>query len=102
MEYKRMAFALTGAPATFQHYVDNLLVAVKGTKCLVYLDNVIAFSMNFQQHAECLSHILQLFKDTNLKVNLGKCKFAQQPVKYSGHVVTGEGVKPDPRAVEAI
>lgn len=101
-EYQRMAFGLTGAPATFQRYMDNLLASLKGTECLVYLDDVIIFSTTINQHAERLIHVLDTFQRANLKVNLEKCKFAQASVNYLGHLVTAEGVKPDPSKIEAI
>lgn len=101
-EYKRMAFGLSGAPATFQRLMDNLLAKIKGTECLVYLDDVVVYSETIEEHAERLSHVLSVFKNANLKVNLKKCQFAQRSVNYLGHVVTATGVKPDPEKIQAV
>lgn len=97
-----MAFGLCGAPATFQRYMDDLLAAVKGHECLVYLDDVIIFSSTNRIHAERLKRVLQCFQEANLKVNLEKCTFAQDRVAYLGHEVTKDGVRPDARKISAI
>ena len=47
-EYKRMAFGLAGAPATFQKLMDQLLGALKEEECYVYLDDIIVFSTCYQ------------------------------------------------------
>lgn len=101
-EYRRMAFGLSGAPATFQRYMDNLLAAIKGPECLVYLDDVIIFSGTIAEHAVRLGNVLACFERANLKVNLKKCRFAQSSVEYLGHIVTEDGVKPDQKKIEAI
>lgn len=44
---------------------------------------------------ECLGHVLLCFENTNLKVNLEKCMFAQGSVQYLGHIVTARGINPD-------
>lgn len=45
-----MDVGLTGAPATFQRYMNNLLAAVKGTEWLVYMDDVIVYSVDITKY----------------------------------------------------
>lgn len=101
-EYNKMPFGLAGAPATFQRLMDRLLAEMKGTECFVYLDDVIIFSATFDEHLRRLDGVFKRLSDANLKVGLAKCCFAQSEVNYLGHVVTSEGVKPDPSKLTAI
>lgn len=36
------------------------------------------------------------------KLRLEKCHFAQRKVKYLGHLVTADGIKPDPEKIAAV
>lgn len=101
-EYKRMAFGLAGAPATFQRLMDDLLGSLKGLECYVYLDDVIIHSATLEEHAQRLARVLEKFRQANLKVNPDKCQLAQGKVAYLGHIVTESGVAPDPAKVSAI
>lgn len=101
-EYKKMAFGLVNAPATFQRLMDQLLAEIKGEECLVYLDDIIIYSATIEEHCQRLERVLVRLENANLRVNLNKCTFAQQEVRYLGHLVTAEGVKPDPGKVEAV
>eukprot|EP00171_Calliarthron_tuberculosum_P021997 IDg21997t1 len=49
-EFNRMPFGLTNAPATFQRALDIILAGYKWQTCLVYLDDVIVFSQNYEDH----------------------------------------------------
>lgn len=101
-EYKRMAFGLAGAPATFQLLMDRLLADLKGTTCLVYLDDVIIHSSTISEHKQRLRGVFDKLREANLKVNLNKCQFAEAQVHYLGHVVSERGVQPDPTKLKAI
>lgn len=69
---------------------------------MVYLDDVIVYSSDLDGHGERLAHILQRVEEAGLKVNLSKCRFAQGEVRYLGHIVSAEGVKPDPGKISAV
>ncbi|CAF0956113.1 unnamed protein product, partial [Brachionus calyciflorus] len=54
-EFLAMPFGLTNAPATFQRYMDAAFGGLKWLCCLVYLDDVIVFSKDFEDHIKHLS-----------------------------------------------
>lgn len=101
-EFTKMPFGLKNAPPTFQRVMDNILEGEIGENCSVYMDDIICFSSSLQEHIESLERIFKRLKEVNFKVQLDKTEFLRKEVAYLGHVVTPEGVKPNPNKIEAI
>lgn len=101
-EYVRMPFGLKNAPSTFQRVMDNILRELQGKICLVYLDDIIIFSTSLQEHGENLRKVFSRLREANLKVQLDKSEFFHKEIAFLGHVVTTEGVKPNPEKIQAI
>ncbi|GFU74397.1 retrovirus-related Pol polyprotein from transposon 17.6 [Trichonephila clavipes] len=97
-----MPFGLCNAPATFERMMDNLLRHFKWTMCLCYLDNIIVFSETFEDHLIRLRLVLNCLQEADLKLNSKKWLFAAQGVKILGHLVSSNGVRPDPDKVKAV
>jgi len=75
-EFNKMAFGLCNAPATFQRMMDSTLAGLKWNICLVYLDDIIVYSTNFDEHLSRLDKVIKAVKLAGLKFNPDKCKFA--------------------------
>lgn len=101
-EFIRMPFGLRNAPATFQRVMDNILRGVQDEGCLIYIDDLIVYSSSLEEHIKKLREVFSRLQDTNLKIQLPKCNFLRSEVAYLGHVITPEGVKPNPGKIEAI
>lgn len=101
-EYLRMPFGLKNAPATFQRVMDNVLRDLAGKCCLVYMDDIIVFSTSLQEHIENLNRIFKALEKVNLKIQLDKSEFLKTEVAFLGHIVTDQGVKPNPDKIHAI
>ena len=101
-EFFRMPFGLKNAPSTFQRAMNNILNELIGTCCLVYLDDIIVFGSSLQQHIENLQKVLHRLKQANLKIKIDKCEFLQKECEFLGHIVTQEGIKPNPNKIEKI
>ncbi|GFW65675.1 hypothetical protein TNCV_891651 [Trichonephila clavipes] len=54
---------------------------------LPYLDDVAIFSENWDDHISHIDKVLERIRDARLTIKPAKCKFAQDSVKYLGHVV---------------
>ncbi|KAL6491502.1 hypothetical protein MHYP_G00018470 [Metynnis hypsauchen] len=54
------------------------------------------------EHEERLMKVLKCISDFGLKLSPSKCKFFQTSVKYLGHVISAQGIQPDPDKVTAI
>jgi hypothetical protein len=70
--------------------------------CLVYLDDVVIQSQSISEHAVHLDQVLSSLKQHNLFCQMPKCTWAQSQFKYLGHIVTGQGVEPDPAKLKAL
>ena len=101
-EFNVLPFGLVDAPSTFQRVVNEALGDVLGSKCLVYLDDIIVFSANFQEHVENLQLVLDRLLQANLKIRTKKCGFFKRSCSYLGHIISTEGIRPQPDKVEAI
>ena len=53
-QFVKMPFGLNYDPATYQRYIDVILMGLKGIDCLVYLEYIICFSTNMEEHVEKL------------------------------------------------
>lgn len=101
-EFIRMPQGLKGGPATFQRLMNMVLSGLCGIKCLVYLDDIIVFGHNLEDHNSKLTDVLKCLRKNNLKLNPNKCQFLCKEVVFLGHVVTKDGVKPDPKKIDAV
>lgn len=101
-EYVKMPFGLSNSPATYQRLMEECLGDYNMTICLIYLDDLIIFSENFEQHLQRLDLILTRLKECGLKLSADKCFFLQKRVKFLGHVVSEDGVETDPEKIEKV
>lgn len=101
-EFKVMAFGLTGAPATFQHAMNDSLAPVLRKFALVFFDDILIYSPSFELHLEHLAVVLSIVQRDKWQVKLSKCAFAQQRVNYLGHVVSAKGVSTDESKIQSV
>ena len=101
-EYITMPFGLCNAPSTFQRCMELVMKGLQWKTLLIYLDDVIIYSSTFDEHIKRLDEALTRLGDAGLKLKPSKCELFQESVVFLGHLVTPEGVKPDPGKVEAV
>ncbi|KAL5497311.1 hypothetical protein EMCRGX_G013768 [Ephydatia muelleri] len=101
-EFNVMPFGLTNAPATFERLMECVLAGLTYEQCLVYLDDIVIFSMTFPQHLERLATVFQHLRKAGLTLKPEKCHFAQKEIHYLGHIVSCKGVQADPEKIKAI
>ena len=100
--FRVMSFGLTNAPSVFQRLMDLVLAGLTWDVCLVYLDDVIVFSSDFEEHTRRLEIVLQRLRAAQLKLKPSKCEFFSRQVKFLGHVVSDRGVQTDPEKIAVV
>ncbi|CAF4301792.1 unnamed protein product, partial [Didymodactylos carnosus] len=101
-QFTVMPFGLTNAPATFQRLMDLVLSGLKRRCCLVYLDDVIIYSSTFDQHLKDIDDVLGRLSESNLTLKASKCHFCQKELRYLGHIVSADGIRPDREKLRAV
>jgi hypothetical protein len=100
--FKVLPFGVANGPSTFQSTMDIVLGGLHWTSCLVYLDDIIIYAPTFASHLKRLNLVLSCLSKAGLKLKTSKCKFAMTTLKVLGHVVSREGIAPDPEKLRAV
>jgi hypothetical protein len=95
-----MPFGLVNAPSVFQRLMNLVLANVPNV--LVYIDDVIIYSTTWETHLQQLETVLQRLEEARLVIKLSKCTFASPSVTYLGHIISKNGIQPDPTKLTAI
>lgn len=89
-------------PATSEWIIDNVLGKLKCTSYLCYLDDIVIFGSSFQEHNERLEYVLRSLGQAGLVLNTKKSQFGCQELTILGHLVSSEGIRPDPKKINAV
>ena len=69
---------------------------------VVYLDDILIYSKNEEEHAEHLRLVLTKLREHRLYAKFSKCEFWLPEVTYLGHVISGKGIAVNPERVQAV
>nr|GEY33192.1 putative reverse transcriptase domain-containing protein [Tanacetum cinerariifolium] len=101
-EFQVMPFGLTNAPAVFMDLMNWVCKLFLDKFMIVFIDDILIYSKNKEDHEEHLRIILELLQKEKLYAKFSKCEFWLDSVKFLGHVSNSQGVHVDPVKVEAI
>lgn len=101
-QYKRCPFGLKTLPGFFQSMLNSILTGLQGVTCFVYIDDVVIFAKDLEEHDRKLTDVLNRFRQYNLKLNPEKCHFMQAEVLYLGHKCSERGVEPDDKLIQSV
>jgi hypothetical protein len=101
-EYTVMSFGLTNAPATFSRLMNYIFMDYLGKFIMVYLDDILVYSKNKEEHAEHHHLVLEKLREHQLYAKYSKCEFWLSEVTYLGHVISKDGIAVNPERVHAI
>ncbi|KAL4001114.1 caldesmon [Sarotherodon galilaeus] len=100
-QYTVLPFGLHGAPATFQRLMDIILDGCFKFAA-AYLDDVVIYSESWEEHLQHLKVVMAKIQKAGLTLNVSKCAWAQEEVKYLGYIVGHGQIKPQVEKVKAI
>jgi hypothetical protein len=69
---------------------------------VVFIDDILIYSKNSEEHAKHLHVILQRLRDHHLYAKFSKCEFWLDTVKFLGHTISGNGISVDPSKVQEV
>jgi hypothetical protein len=101
-EYTVMPFGLTNTPAQFQAYMNEALAGLVDITCIVYLDDILVFSDNGEEHIEHVKEVLRRLRKARLFIKLLKCEWHTRRTEYLGYIISPEGVSIDPERLRKI
>ena len=101
-EYTKMPFGVCNGPSTFQRCMELVFRGMQWKVLLIYLDDIIIYSSNYENHLESLDEVLKRLKNVGLKLKPSKCEFLQSELLFLGHLVGKDGIKPNPKLIESV
>ena len=101
-EFNVTPFGLCNAGASYQRMIDITLAGLPSDRVLAYMDDIVIFSGNFQEHLHNLEQVFQRLQSSGISLKLSKCVFACDKVNFLGFELSKGGIKPQARLTEAI
>lgn len=85
------------------HQVISTLNPMEGPNFVsVYIDDLLVYVKTLDEHLHHLSRVTDRLREVNLKLQLAKCYFCRQTIEFLGHVLTPQGVLPNPKHVMTV
>ncbi|GKC54196.1 putative reverse transcriptase domain-containing protein [Tanacetum coccineum] len=101
-EFQVIQFGLTNAPAVFMDLMNRVCKPYLDKFIIVFIDDILIYSHNKEEHANHLRIILELLKKEKLYAKFSKCDFLIRIVQFLGHLIDSQGLHVDPAKIEAI
>nr|GEV78157.1 putative reverse transcriptase domain, ribonuclease H-like domain protein [Tanacetum cinerariifolium] len=101
-EFQVMPFGLTNTPAVFMDLMNRVCKPYLDKFVIIFIDDILIYSKNKQEHEEHLKLILKLLKKEQLYAKFSKCEFWIPKVKFLSHVIDSHGIHVVPTKIESI
>ena len=100
-EYLRLPMGISIAPDIFQDRMCQLFEDLESVRA--FMDDLLVVSRGtYEEHLQELEIVLKRLAKAGLKCKIDKCLFCQPEIDYLGYIITKEGIKPQPKKVQAI
>ena len=100
--FNKLPFGLMNSPNAFAMVMSEVLRGINWKFAQTYVDDILVYSSNFDQHLLHLQEIFDRLRRANLKLKPSKCHFAAKEVKYLGHKFTKEGIMVDEDKITSV
>ena len=98
--FGRLPFGLSSAQDIFQKVMTEMFEDIDCVE--VAVNDILVWGTNKAEHDSRLIKVLDRAHLQNLKLNKTKCQLKKQEITYLGHILTKDGLKPDPKKKQAI
>ena len=82
--------------------MDLVLSGLQEVELYVYLDDIIVFATDLEEHMKKFRRLLKRLDEANLMVELSKCQFLQREASFLGHIAGNGKIRLDPKKIEAV
>jgi len=97
-----MSFGLKMLPATFQRMMNNVLSGLSGTRCIVFLDDIVIYANSLVDRDGKLRDMFGKFRKHNLRFQPNKFEFLRKEVTFLRHKISELIFEPDAHKIEPI
>jgi hypothetical protein len=97
-----MSFGLTNAPVYFMYLINKVFMEYLDKFMVVFIDDILIFSKNEEEHDEHLRLVLQKLRENQLYAKLSKCEFWLKEVSFLSHIISEGGISIDPSKVKDV
>jgi hypothetical protein len=97
-----MGFGPTNCPAHFQAIMNQLFRSMIGTSVEMYLDDIVVYSQNLEEHWVHVKQVLQTLRENKLYCKKEKCHFGSNSISFLGYIISSKGVSMDPKKIASI
>ena len=94
-----MLFGLYGAPATFQHFINNIFREYLDIFVSAYINDLLIYSKTLREHKKYIYKVLRILQENRLQINIEKYKFQVKEILYLGIIIGKYNIKIDPAKV---
>jgi len=101
-QFTRMPFGLSNAPSSFCRLMHFILKDLLYVQCLCYLDDIVVFADSPEQLLARLDAVFSRLRQYGLKAKPSKCVFFKSLIQFLGHLVSANGIEPQPAKLDAI
>ncbi|GJW56029.1 putative reverse transcriptase domain-containing protein [Tanacetum coccineum] len=101
-EFQVIPFGLTNAPVVFMDLMNRMCKPYLDKFVILFIDDILIYSRNKEEHANHLRIILELLKKEKLYAKFSKCDFWIRIVQFLGHLIDSQGLHVDPAKIEAV
>ena len=94
MQFKKMPQGYKNSPAIFQRTMNLIFGDMIGAKCVVYIDDILVFGKDYNEHNENLKCVLGRIKMYGLNENLDKRQECVEQVTFLGYEIELNKMRP--------
>jgi transposase InsO family protein len=99
---KVLPFGLCNGPATYQRYMNDVLIDYLDDFCIAYLDDILVYSEDEVTHTLHVKKVLERLRQAGLHVDIKKSEFHVNRTRYLGYILTSQGLEVDPGKVSVL
>jgi hypothetical protein len=97
-----MSFGLPNSQAYLMYLMNKVFMEYLDKFVVVFIDDILVFSRNEEEHEEHLRLVLQKLQEHQLYAKFSKCDFWLREASFLGHIITDGGIAMDLRKIQDV